>query len=238
MLAESYGIPHLTIGEMIDQAKKLKDGLGDELREKVEELKQEEIEKYEKTRKKKDPDLDKSQIKVRLPNELLHKLVKAHIGSPACMNKGFILDGYPRSIIDAKAVFLDPIEGYEPPEEGQEESKGAAEESAEASTFPGYEISEKILPQYTVVFEADNDLLKQKMKDLPPEVIEGTNKSAASMDRRLAAYRESNTSIEVDTHIYNFFTKLIGQENCMLLDNPDETVNQEKTIQRIRQKLE
>ena len=124
ILAESYGIPHLTVGEMIEHAKKLKDDIGEEIREKIAELKQEEIEKYEKTRKKKDPDLDPSTIKVRLPNELVHKLVKAHIGNPACMNKGFILDGYPRNSADAKAIFLDPIPGYEPPEE-QEEVKGS-----------------------------------------------------------------------------------------------------------------
>lgn len=28
LLAESYGIPHLTIGEMVDHAKKLKDEIG------------------------------------------------------------------------------------------------------------------------------------------------------------------------------------------------------------------
>lgn len=160
MLCESYGIPHLTIGDIIDHAKKLKDDLGMEITNRIEELKQEEIEKYEKTRKKKDPDLDKSTIKVRLPNDLLHKIVKAHIGNPACMNKGFILDGYPRNISDAKAVFLDPIPGYEAPEEGQEESKGAEEEGAEVVNFPGFEISSKILPQYTVIFEADNEVLK------------------------------------------------------------------------------
>ena len=33
MLAESYGIPHLTIGEVVEDAKKLKDALGDEIRE-------------------------------------------------------------------------------------------------------------------------------------------------------------------------------------------------------------
>ena len=80
------------------------------------------------------------------------------------MNKGFILDGYPRNIEDAKAIFLDPIPGYEAtPEDSQEEVKGqaaAAEETKDAGTFPGYTISEKILPQYTVIFEADNDFLK------------------------------------------------------------------------------
>lgn len=39
ILAESYGIPHLTVGEMIEHAKKLKDDMGEEIREKITELK-------------------------------------------------------------------------------------------------------------------------------------------------------------------------------------------------------
>ena len=167
LLAESYGIPHLTIGEMVDDAKKLKNEFGNQLREKLDELVQEEIEKYEKTRKKKDPDLDRSTIKPRLPDEIIQKLVKERVSGPACMNKGFILDGYPRNVNDAKVIFLDPIPGYEAPEEDQEEVKGATEEPKDS--FPGFKISSKILPQYTVIFEADNEVLKQKMKDLPAE---------------------------------------------------------------------
>lgn len=109
MLADSYGIPHLSIKEMIAGAMKQKDAFGDELRNRIEALKDEEVEKYEKTRKKKDPDLDRSTIKVRLPSDLVNRLVKMHVSNPACMNKGFILDGYPRSSADAKAVFLKPI---------------------------------------------------------------------------------------------------------------------------------
>ena len=156
------------------------------------------------------------------------------------MNKGFILDGYPRNIEDAKAIFLEPIPGYTatPDDSQQEESKAAAEESKEPTTFPGFTISEKILPQYTVIFEADNDFLKQKMKDLPPEVTEGTNKSADSMTRRLGVYREMNSNVDAESHIHNFFSKLIGIENCMLLDNPEMTANQEKTLNAMRDKLE
>jgi adenylate kinase family enzyme len=47
------------------------------------------------------------------------------LNSAGCMNKGFILDGYPRSKGDAKAVFMkqvplpmeEPAEGEEPPEQ-------------------------------------------------------------------------------------------------------------------------
>ena len=75
LLAESYGIPHLRISDMVDHARKLKDDMGDEIRKKEEELKDMEVEKYEKTRKKKDPDLDRNTIKVRFPDEVINKVV-------------------------------------------------------------------------------------------------------------------------------------------------------------------
>lgn len=73
------------------------------------------IEDYNKTKKKKDPELDRNTIKVRLPDDIIYRLVKLQMQSAACRNKGFILDGYPRNLNDAKEIFLRPIEGYEPP---------------------------------------------------------------------------------------------------------------------------
>jgi len=219
LMAESYGIPHLNIKDMIGEAMRAKDALGEEIRSRIEALKDEEVEKYEKTRKKKDPDLDRSTIKVRLPNDLLYKLVKTHVSNPACMNKGFILDGYPRNLNDAKAIFLSPIEGHQPGEEAHEESKEIVDH------FPGFEVNRRITPQYTVVFEADNDYLKHKMKELPAELTDNTNRSAAHMDRRLGVWRELNANVQASSHIHNFFVKLIGSANCMLLDKPEETKN-------------
>ena len=60
-----------------------------------------EVAAYEKTKKKKDPDLDRNSLKPRLPDSILYRIVKAKMSSPACMNKGFILDGYPRKTEDA-----------------------------------------------------------------------------------------------------------------------------------------
>jgi adenylate kinase family enzyme len=72
------------------------------------------VEDYNKTKKKKDPELDRNQIKVRLPDEILYRLLKLQMNSAACRNKGFILDGYPRNINDAKNIFLNKIENYQP----------------------------------------------------------------------------------------------------------------------------
>jgi hypothetical protein len=70
-LAGGYGIPHLTVADMVEEAQTLDDEFGAELREKIEELVEVELANYEKTRKKKDPDLDRSTIKPRLPDDLV-----------------------------------------------------------------------------------------------------------------------------------------------------------------------
>ena len=114
-LASSYGIPLLKIHDMIQEAIRAGDDLSNEIKQKIEDLKDIEIAAYEKTRKKKDPDLDRNTLKPRIPDEFLRRIVKAKINSPACMNKGFILDGFPRNTNDAVSIFLEPI-----PEGGEE----------------------------------------------------------------------------------------------------------------------
>ena len=49
----------------------LKDSFGDEIRKKVEEIKDQAIEDYNKTKKKKDPELDRLTVKVRLPDAII-----------------------------------------------------------------------------------------------------------------------------------------------------------------------
>jgi adenylate kinase family enzyme len=70
---------------------------GKELQAKIEELKDHAEQEYEKTRKKKDPDFDRANYHPRLTDDILCDLVKIQLNSAACMNKGFILDGFPRS---------------------------------------------------------------------------------------------------------------------------------------------
>ena len=223
LIAESYGIPHLTIASMFDHARQLNDELGEEVRDKVEELKKAELEAYEKTRKKKDPDLDPSKIKVRLPDETVHKLVKAQIGSPACMNKGFILDGYPRNAEDAKAIFLREVAtSARSQEEAAEETKS---KEGDQGPFPGFTLEERILPQYTIILEGENDALKQKLKELPAEATTGTHLDDQNFDRRIKAYREANPSVEAESHVAQFFISLLGSDNCVIFENPEKTAD-------------
>jgi adenylate kinase family enzyme len=81
---------------------------------------------------------------VRLPDVIIYKLIKLQMSSAACKNKGFILDGYPRNINDAKSIFLTKIEDYEPLSAIEEEN--AAELSSLAPLYPGFTLNEDIIP--------------------------------------------------------------------------------------------
>ena len=139
-LSDSYGVPHIKIGDLITAALKLTNAFADEIRAKIEELKDQVLAEYEKTRnKKKDPDLDRATIKVRLPEDILYKIVKMHMNTAACKNKGFIIDGYPRTQGDAKSIFLDKNNEEASPEESSD------------NPFQGYTVNAEILPQYVIV---------------------------------------------------------------------------------------
>lgn len=134
----------------------LQDSFGEEIRKKAEEIKDQTVEEYNKTKKKKDPELDRNNIKVRLPDEMLYRLVKMQMNSAACKNKGFILDGYPRNLTDAKNLFLNKIENYQPPYQHSEDGSIIPVEEP----FPGFEICSDIVPQYAIVFHGEDAHLK------------------------------------------------------------------------------
>lgn len=75
-LSEQYGIPHLRIKDIIDYALSLENEFGQQLKNKIEELKDHAEAEYEKTRKKKDPDFDRAGYNPRLTDEILADLVK------------------------------------------------------------------------------------------------------------------------------------------------------------------
>jgi len=83
-------------------------------------------EAYIKTKKKKDPEFDRANCKWRLGEDLVAKLVKLKLESPACTNKGFILDGYPKTFEGCLRVFGDPID-FPKDEEGNENREGYEE---------------------------------------------------------------------------------------------------------------
>ena len=105
-LAKAYGVPHITAKEIAGMVESASGEFRKEIETRVEEMKDKVVEEYDKNKKKKDPELDRATIKVRLPDDIMFVLFKMRVESSACRNKGFILDGYPKCWADAQALFM------------------------------------------------------------------------------------------------------------------------------------
>ena len=194
-LNELYGVPHYKIQDIVTMGKALKDEHGDLVKKRIEELKDQAEADYEKTRKKKDPDFDRANFNPRLPDDILYMLVRLQLNSVGCMNKGFILEGYPRTENDARNVFMDKVETVH-----------------DTETKVDWVVNDRIVPQYTLHFEGEDPQLLQKAKELPPSTIEGTHWNDAGMVRRLKDYRAKNTDA---SSIHGFMRSLIGPANVL-----------------------
>jgi adenylate kinase len=61
-------------------------------------------------------------LKPRIPDEILYKLYKLRLSYNDCQNRGYILEGFPRSFKDAQQVFM-ISQQQEGEEEEQEKAK-------------------------------------------------------------------------------------------------------------------
>jgi len=225
-LNELYGVPHISINDIVEMGKALTNDFGKQLQARIEELKDQAEADYEKTRKKKDPDFDRASCNPRLPDDVLHQLVKIQLNSAGCQNKGFIMEGYPRTYDDCKQVFMDKHvkARAEPPAEGEEEPE------------PEYEftINQKVVPQYTIALEADDASLIARAKELPAEKLEGSHWNDAGMARRLKDYRAKNPEDSKET-IKEYFIEHIGHENVLVVDS---TLPQEEQLVKMKEIIE
>lgn len=215
-LNELYGIPHIKIADIIAMGRALDGGYGDVVKQKIEDLKDQAEIDYDKSKKKKDPDFDRTTCNPRLPDEVVYELVKIQLNSAGCMNKGFILEGYPRNETDSRNVFMDKIP--KPLEEGQEEPE--VEEV----------VNQKIVPQYALALEAEDALLFSKAKELAANVVEGTHWNDQGMQRRMKEYRAKNPE---SGNVRDFFAEIIGLANVLDIDiqlPQDEQLSKMKEI--------
>ena len=140
-LNELYGVPHYHTKDLITMGLNLQNEFGAQLRARIEELKDTATEEYMNGpgKKKGAAPFDRDHYHPRLSDDYIAKLVKIQLNSAACQNKGFILEGFPRSADDAKAIFT-----YK--KEIKKEGSPAAE--GEAVAEPHFEdiLDEKIVP--------------------------------------------------------------------------------------------
>ncbi len=72
MIANKYGIPLIQIGQLIEKGYASDTKLGEKMRKKFEKIKDQVVAEYNKKKKKKDPELDRNTIRVRLQDKYLY----------------------------------------------------------------------------------------------------------------------------------------------------------------------
>lgn len=84
------------------------------------------------------------------------------------------MDGYPKTIEQARNLFLSNKENLEEEEQFEDEN---------------IEIRNTILPELVVVLEASDEFLKERIINLPEKEIQNTHYTEEHMLRRLKEYR-------------------------------------------------
>ncbi len=142
-----------------------------------------------KKRKKNDPPVDRNTLVIRLPDEIVYKLYKRKLKENIYRNRGYILDGFPRSHADAQGIFFD-IDETKP-------------EDALDRLVPNKEI----MPNNLIKLEQVNDeFLKARVKSMPEALLLNSHYNEEGMNRRLAVYKNLNESPKGDPSVTEFFT--------------------------------
>ncbi len=182
------------------------------------------MEELEKN-KKKGGEPNRDELNPLLKNRWLYTLMKEKLNENACRNRGFVLDGFPRTFKDAQKTFLVKKKIYVTNEDGEEVLQEEEEEEPESNSdeeggdeevpaeekkernYDNYECDPAITPRSFVRLDGEDEFLKTRVKDLPEETVTDTHWNDADMDRRLKAYREANNSEVDDPNLTTFFEK-------------------------------
>lgn len=189
-LSSIYNVPCINILDIIKYGKSLKSDLGREVMEAIDAERQKTLDELnELEQKKKEPkEIDPSTIKEFLPLNLVFKVLKTMLFENVYINRGYILDGFPKSYSEAMSCFKEI-------DEEKDENDPLRER-----------ILNEILPNGIVLLNVSNNsvLCERYMKKKEEELI-GTHYNEKDMMRRLKKYRLNNESEFGDYSVGDFF---------------------------------
>lgn len=186
-ISNKYNIPHIKITDVVEYGKNLKNELGEEVLKEIEEEKNKVIlqlqEEEQKKEEPKEVDQDRiDSIKEYLPIKTLCKVFKVMLVENKYLNRGYVLDGFPKSYIEAKEFYT-----------SIDEEKPEDDETREV-------IISKIIPNVIVNLENDlllessleKDILIERFKSKEENEIIGSHYNEKDMNRRLDKYIKEN----------------------------------------------
>lgn len=216
ILSKFYNIPHFNVTEIINWGKTLNDELGEEIRTKLEEIDnivKEAEDTYNKRPNKKITDLpfDPSKIN-KIPDDILIKVIRRKLMMNVCLNRGYILDGYPRGYKNSYNLFYEDTDETKTPDDPTK-----------------YNLLKDILPNTVIrIDNCSDEFIINRLKQLPdikgdPTIIK------RRLERRLKAYKELNKSEKGELSFSDFF-----KENGLEILSLDGTMNEGDIIEKCK----
>lgn len=221
-LAQYYNIPHVSVKQLSDEALRIskldEEVIGEnafwaDIKSKCDEARAKMAEEIETKRGDAPedmpdgwPEIDLMGLPIRVPDAIIQKLMREELVKNSCRNRGYILDGYPRTFDDAQYCFLNkPIKYDEETGDVIEDEEEEELEPGQKKNFDGYIIDKAIVPKSCIVLTGNDADLVKRVKHLPESVISGTHYTAEDMSRRLKAYRTANNSQVAEYSVSDFF---------------------------------
>ncbi|KAL8611092.1 hypothetical protein ACOMHN_064382 [Nucella lapillus] len=146
----------------------------------------------------------------RIEDQFVIQFLRDRLKSTPCQNQGFLLDGYPKTLDQAKELFA--LED----DEAEEEGKASFDTT--------------IMPEYVIALEAADDFLKNRVMNLPEAVVAGTHNTEKELMRRLVEFRNNNS--EEDT-VLNYFDELEFHPEKIDV-NKDDSPMMKNTVEKIK----
>ncbi|KAI8803996.1 hypothetical protein BJ742DRAFT_682527 [Cladochytrium replicatum] len=123
----------------------------------------------------------------RYADEHVIGFVRDKLRSMPCKNQGYVLDGFPTTVDEAKELFRSSNE----------------DDSKDEKAAPSCD--EVIGPEYIISLDASDEYVKERVMSMPEAVTAGTKYSEEAFTRRLEEYRQQNTD---ENTVLNYFDEL------------------------------
>ena len=141
---------------------------------------------------------------ITVPDDLLWEVLKLKLAENDCRNRGYILDGFPRTYKDAQNSFMKKVIQYDENGDVIEDEEEELPEGEEPS-FDKHVKDTSIFPGSVIVLQGKDEELIQRVRELPEDQIAGTKYNMVDMSRRIKAYRLANNSTVAEPAVQDFF---------------------------------
>lgn len=204
-LAEHYNIAHIKVADVLIEISKESSDLGLNI-------------------------MDLLRQKLRVPDELVAEAIRWRLNAGQCRNRGYVLDGWPKSYAQAKLLFmkrtLRAIEEEDAAEDAEEAGSQSGEDVVAAVKPLQYDesLDSDIFPQNVIFLRSEDEFLFNRVKQFPEHLIAKTHYTEPEMFRRLASYHNSNDDASGEITTQDFFIEkglMIGEVDA---SDPSEEV--------------